>query len=954
MANILDDNMNELDAIDYNKVLNILNENLNFIEIEQNNNYLEFKNFSWIINQTMKKLMSSQNILSALGISNKCKAEFMSLNHANHDKFIVCIKNAEKILTVPDINVSNIAKLNRLNNNKFSQYNFGTNYTFPSENFNKSKITFDKNDNIELLRSDCVTIETNLKDLEEQFKSNILKNLEKDLEEDIEEISEEVNKGNFKVSQILNFLDTETLGKVKRTIGYLYLEHIISGVKHKSEHNYKYAYNYVKRFKLLEDYLLKMLQEGNSEITANDEVINLCEILSDGTAFDSLPFIGKTEGVFLEEKDENQKIFKLSLRLKLNGMVQNNTLIPNASSYVYHLETLKSDCKESIKLKSKIRKFFLYSFMFTNLNDDSFDPTENWPKIKDMLDKKGLDETLNKFVKVYLAPEKIKVVEAIKKVLNNELKSKTLSSTEYIKNLILYRGILTPNREYEHILNKGSIFQELIKEQYGTHYLKYISILDSDNDLENSLINIPFKITIETKVLSKVQNQEYTTIKYDLSDKLILPIVLYPKTSKSIPVLEQFKDCYYLRISYGFSENTLTEDSFIIKLVLYLTLVYLVIKKILKQLDIKNNKDIYVPFLRLHSSNQQNTAPKVCELVRSISKTLEHVFSVDYRSMSQGFTYDNNKPFIKSNALSSLYNRVNREFELKNLELEKSAIIVVTSRVTDGSKHTTQDIKLILGEVILFDKLPNGKIICDSWKTFADYYSNKEIFDKPTVINDIIQELYKKDYKNIVYIAKSPYSSNLDITKKKQNLYFMNEEIFENTVKDKKDLNLYPLYFETYSAIDLYPKNLLEAFYIDDTQHLDENLINNNWTIRSVLNLYSGKAINIKDTSYKSVIIYSTLQNIYKDSKLNQTILDGVIKPSNTKKLITEILMMLHYIRYEATRNRTIKVNPYERLIGDDGVGTKSIVECIVDCNKIKFNMLAYLINMQKIIDVRS
>ncbi|OON98031.1 MAG: hypothetical protein ATN32_04955 [Candidatus Epulonipiscium fishelsonii] len=956
MANILKDNANLLDTIDYNKILDVLNKNLNFVEIEKKENYLEFKNLNWIIDQVVKNLMSNQNILNVLDINSESTAKSITLNHKDDNEFIKYIREAEKNLNIPSVDKLKITPLKKLHNNKTSQYNFGTNYNFPSENFNKSKITFDRNNQVELLRSDYVTIDINLKDLEKQFKTNIINSLERHLEpEELEEISEDVNKGKLKVDQILNFLNTETLGKIKRTIGYVYLEYVIFNAKYTSSLYYRYIYNYVKRFELLEKYLIKMLQEGDGEIVVGDEVINLCEILSDGNAFDSLPFIGKTEGILLEEKDENRKIFKFALKLKLNGVVQNSAL-KNISSYVYHLETLKSTCKDiNIKLKSKVRKFFLYAFMFTKLNDDNFDPAENWSKIKVALVNKGIDEILNKFADRYLSSEKINMIEAMKKILINELKVRTLNYSEYIKNIILYRGILTSSKDFTSILGENSVFQKLVKENYGTHYLKYISIVDSDNNLENNLLNVPFKITIETKILSKNYEQERTTIKYDLSEKLILPIILYPKKSKPIPVLEGFNDAYHIRISYNFLDEKLTENTFIIKLMLYLTLVYLFVNKTLKNLDIENKKDLYVPFLRLHSTNQYIQAPKVGELMRSISKTMEHVFGTDYRSMSQGFTFDNTKNFVKKNALSSLYNRVIKNFENVQIELEQTAIIVVTSRATDNSinKNINQEIKLILGEVILFDKSINGEIICDSWKTFADYYSNEEIFDKPTIIHDIIQELYKMKYKNIIYIVKSPYSSNLDINKTEQNLYFMNKEIIENIIKNKKDLNLYPLYFETYSAIDLYSKNLLEAFYIDDTQHLDENLNNNNPTIRSILNLYSGKSVNIKDTKYKAVIIYSTLQNIYNDNNLNKNILNGLIISSKTKKMITEVLVMLHYARYESDQKRTIKVNPYERLLNDNGVGTKSIVEFIVDKRNFSFNMLAYLINVKKIIDVR-
>ncbi len=362
---------------------------------------------------------------------------------------------------------------------------------------------------------------------------------------------------------------------------------------------------------------------------------------------------------------------------------------------------------------------------------------------------------------------------------------------------------------------------------------------------------------------------------------------------------------------------------------------------------------MYIPILRVHSCKQHLNAPHVGEYVRDIGKTLEHILGDKYRSMSQGFIYDRDPKYVYLNAASSMYSRVPKEFNLNNIPIkEDTAVIVVTGRKCDNTEQGENS--LLLGEVILFQVQSNNNIICDDYKTFCDSYTSKDMYDTPSVLADIVDEVYKKGYKKIIYISKAPYSNKLNITTDAQNLYFMNNSIIQ--MIQKPDLEIYPIYFEKYYSIDYnIANNKQSALYISETDEIGEYLENNNKTVAGVFNLYSGRLVgginNNKELKYyKGVILYLTFCHMY-NKQTNENITKALINNSDLKTWITEVLTMLHYSRYEANSNTSIKTNPYDRLLGDDGVSARSVFSFRIENRyNLRFNALAYLRELKRIL----
>lgn len=69
------------------------------------------------------------------------------------------------------------------------------------------------------------------------------------------------------------------------------------------------------------------------------------------------------------------------------------------------------------------------------------------------------------------------------------------------------------------------------------------------------------------------------------------------------------------------------------------------------------------------------------------------------------------------------------------------------------------------------------------------------------------------------------------------------------------------------------------------------------------------------------------------------------------KNEILNLLTLFHFSRYEKAKEISLKLNPYENLIGDDSVGALSLFNHMR--GKSLFNLLAFLTEVKKILNVR-
>ena len=343
--------------------------------------------------------------------------------------------------------------------------------------------------------------------------------------------------------------------------------------------------------------------------------------------------------------------------------------------------------------------------------------------------------------------------------------------------------------------------------------------------------------------------------------------------------------------------------------------------------------------------------------MRSLFFSIAHLLNENHIANSQGFCVKN-LTYKVPNGLTSLYSVLPRKFTFSNSytpsELNKLAIIVVSSRESDASSQDEYKKINLIGEVIGVQRQEDNSIQMQKTKSFSDNYSSQDIHSNPTVLLDEVNRLYKQGYKHFLYIAKSPYSQKLNMTRVEEDkeLFFMSKTIMSSFTKDKTDIKIYPMFFDKYFAVRLQnPKP--DSLYIQDTSELTSLVKDPNKQSVVFFNLFNGISVK-QDNYYRGVISYATLLNIYEGILDDEDLRVGLIYDSPLKKDLLDYLTLFHFFRYESssTKSRpiTLKLDPYQNIIGDKSVTALSVFKHMT--SGVKFNSLAFLTEVRKALNV--
>ena len=372
----------------------------------------------------------------------------------------------------------------------------------------------------------------------------------------------------------------------------------------------------------------------------------------------------------------------------------------------------------------------------------------------------------------------------------------------------------------------------------------------------------------------------------------------------------------------------------------------------------QTSETLFIPIIRFHLKDIQDTTENEAFL-NSLSKALAHMLRRDCLADTQGLNIknfgkaDKTFEFRVQQALSSMYALVPKTFEFKGgfkPQLEKMAIIVVSSWLSDAiwnEKDKCSRMSNIYGEIICINRVSETKVMVKPLKTFCDNEQHHQMYREPTIVSDEITKLYQQGYRHFLYIAKAPYSRSLGITQSEsdpESLFFMSHDVIRCLKQGKPDIKLYSVFMDTYPAINLNPGKV-DSFYIPDIEELEKLSLDKSQRTRIFLNLFTGRSVDKKRTFFNSVVCYSTLLNIY-DASDTRDIMAGLLDINSTlQQTISQYITLFHFSRYEVNRNITFKLNPYSKLIGDEGVGTVSTFANL-DRN-VKFNNLAFLTSIR-------
>lgn len=994
MVNVLEQGDNELVPVDYSDLLNKILQNLknnNVFRLSEDRDRLQIDidtvATQVAISQVQNPLVSSNGIRSAtINFTPGCRESF-----PNRIREITeCLKQRlESTIgeNIEEFVASLISPLQSFQGTG-SQLGFGFSFNRPSPTLQKQKLSLDTQPpgSASLLKFHKLTIAVqNIS----QFQNHLKQGLENYIDEKVENESDREKWNNILDSivsdntsdfhRLQRIVDTETLGKLKKEAKIRYLEYILENID-RTDNSRVYLADLIRRLKLIEDFINQDKPDNYYEVNYAGINVNYKDAVSRAEVLDALPIIPIVSGNLGESTDPNkgERQFIFGLKMKFGNPVQ---ALGGNEVFDYHVNLLNPNSKQHAEELEKnpnsfpakvLRIAFLYFFIFAsrcNPEAENYNPNSELgynaievfeSKILPVLQGSDDDAKKELFVRIWEGFTKFNVktkINILRELLKDFFNRKTILPTKtYPIQISVKKGIL---ENIDSILNKQTFFTDAL-DRNPKECLRYITITEAQVDRDD-VCQLPGSITIEDIRYFPSQEYQQFQMEYDIKGIEALPVMWVPESC--IPVYQkhfmQNNKLVFFRYNNrrlddnknGFDSTQAFLYRFTISLLAYISL------KIL--LDAAKS-NLLVPMVRLHEGTHDNPAPSE-KFMAHLSKALCHLLNEKHRCSSQGFRIHNLDSFKVRNGLNSLYSVLPKQFRFTDAveypTLEKLAIIIVSSLECDartGSKYRHNRISNLLGEVVSVTRQQDGTIRVENIKTFSDNYRHQQLYRDPPILIDTVNNLYQEGYRHFLYIAQAPYTSSLNITQSEDGdrLYFMSPELIKELKGKRDDIKLYPVFFDKYYVRKQENIKKASAFYIQDTTQLLNLAADTSQKAVVFFNLFNGISVGKGDDRfYNGVISYSTLLNIFPGVLDDQDIRLGLINDDSTlKNDLLQYLTLFHFSRFEKTSDISLKLDPYQDILGEESFSNLSVFSHIR--SDINFNSLAFLTEVKKVLNV--
>ncbi|WP_370589548.1 hypothetical protein [Tychonema sp. LEGE 07203] len=783
--------------------------------------------------------------------------------------------------------------------------------------------------------------------------------------------------------KLIRLVDKETLGKIQKEAKITYLEYLLEHIRPSSTDTAGIIYleDLIRRLRLMEDFINDDNKtDGDYQVNYAGISVNYREIFARAEVLDALPIIPIVAGCLGESTDSSQseRKFIFGLKVKFDNSVQSrggkdvfeyylNLLNPDSEE---HKAEFEEDSNPETFVRKVLKIAFLYHFIFAsphtpeteNYNPElelEFNPIPSFEHlIKTVLSrdneevkKRLFRNFVNRFNEVNVKYK----INHLRKLLRSFLERQTiLPDRTETRHINLKMGLV---QDIDNILNQRKFFNDIMERNYK-QTLHYITVKEPSVDCL-SICQLPVNITVEDVRYFPTDDRQNFSMEYNIKDVDILPVLFAPKADRSREIHKKHFQTKLILFPYdnkrlhSGAKNLQPAAIFVYKFTVLL-LSYICLRILLKNTD----KNLFIPMVRLHEGDNKNPSPSE-EFIAKLSKTLSHILSEKQRSTSQGFRIVKTpNGYTIRNGLSSMYSILPKKFYFENLqlapELDKLAIIVVSSRDSDakkGDRNRFQRQACLIGEVVGINRLDDTTIQVELLKTLSENYSVSRLYTEPVILEDVMSQLYRQGYRNFAYISQAPYMSTLHITKtdEDEELSFMSKKLLRTLKGERRDIKIYPIFFDKY-----YVRSFLgdkgKSFYIQDTMELENLFADTNQQAVMFFNLFNGIKVKEEKNFYNGVISYSTLLHIYGGVLDDRDIHEGLIYDGEIKNTLLHYLTMFHFSRYEARQNISLKLDPYERIIGDESVGTLSVFSHAG--GSADFNSLAFLNKVREVLNV--
>lgn len=781
--------------------------------------------------------------------------------------------------------------------------------------------------------------------------------------------------------RLVQVVDGEILGQLKKEARNTYLEYLLENIKPATENvrGLIYLKDLIRRLRLIETYISDLNKaDGYYSVNYQGIRVNYRDLFSRSEAFDYLPIIPIIAGSLGETTDDSggDRQFIFGLKLKFGNPVQSrggdsvldyylNLLNPDSEE---HLAALEEPANRETFFRKVLKIGFLYHFVFASSQNPlaanyspeaelEYDPIAGFERVvlpilqsSNEANKKQLFRNFFKRFQEINVTYKINCLkQLLQKIISDQI---ILPPRTEPRQILIKKGLL---ENIDRILTTGKFFMEVVGRN-PKETLQYISV-GQPNVSPRAICHLPVNITIEDVRYFPTDESQSFSMEYNIKGIQALPVLWVPKAERSRQIYnDHFKnklvvfpyDNRRLDSKGGLKPPAAFAYKFSILLLSYICL----------QILLKNAaNNLFVPIVRLHEGNHNNPSHSE-KFMAHLSKTLCHILSEKHRSNSQGFRIRGIPSGLTiRNGLSSLYSILPKKFQFNNVplspELDNLAIIAVSTRDSDARNGRSRDRRkaCLMGEVTGIRRQEDDSIQVGMLKTFSENYSLQHLYTHPSILADIVTQLYNRGYRNFLYISQSPYMSTLRITQNDEDdkLFFMSQDIIRILKGERKDIRIYPVFFDKY-YVHSPQQHRGESFYIQDTAELTSLFADTSKQAAVFFNLFNGLKVEQGEKNfYNGVISYSTLLNVYEGIIDDRDIRQGLIDGGEIKDTVLHYLTIFHFSRYEARQQISLKLDPFDRIIGDDSVGALS--EFSHAGGSAKFNSLAFLNEVREVLD---
>ncbi|NJS09339.1 MAG: hypothetical protein HC789_02620 [Microcoleus sp. CSU_2_2] len=781
--------------------------------------------------------------------------------------------------------------------------------------------------------------------------------------------------------RLVRVVNRETLGQLKKEAKITYLEYLLDNIDSATANvrNLIYFQDFTRRLRLIEKYISDINKaDDHYSVNYQGTRVNYRDLFSRSDSLDALPIVPIIAGNLGETTDNSggDRQFIFGLKLKFDNPVQSRG---GDSVFEYHLNLLNPDSEEHLValeepvdretfFRKVLKIAFLYHFVFASSHDPlganynpetelAYDPIAGFERVVLPIlqgsNEQNKQQLFRNFFKRFQEINVTYKINCLKQLLRSLIVHRTIvpSRTE-TRQILIKRGILA---KIDDILTSGKFFKAVVGRN-PKETLQHISV-GHDRINQRAICQLPVHIKIEDVRYFPTDESQSFSMEYNIKGIDALPVIWVPKADRSREVF--YKSFQNKSVVFPYDNRRLDSQgglkptaAFVYKLAMAL-MSYICLRIVLKNLP--NN--LFVPMVRLHEGYHQNPSPSE-KFIGHFSKTLCHILSEKHRSNSQGFRILGDKYHLTAkNGLSSLYSILPKKFRFKDVqlspELDNLVIITVSTRDCDARKGRSRDRAkaCLFGEVTGIRHYEDGTIQIGMLKTFSENYSLQHLYTQPAILADIVRQLYNRGYRNFVYISQAPDRSTLHITQNDEDekLFLMSKDIVRTLKGEQQDIRIYPVFFDKYYVYS--PKQHRgESFYIQDTAEVTNLFADTSKQAAVFFNLFNGLKVEQGENNfYNGVISYSTLLNIYEGIIDDLDIRQGLIDDGEIKDTLLHYLTIFHFSRYESRQQISLKLDPFDRIIGDNSVGVLS--EFSHAGGSATFNSLAFLNEVRDVLN---